>query len=272
MTAREYAKQFNRQHRAYERKVYGIFYKALKSQVNAVLNYMQQTGQLTDSDIDGLVSITPMQTAYKIAYETIGVQAALREFTLLRKENPVKSDIITQFFSQKWALWMRQYALLNVADLVQKVTDHTKEQIRFALAKSYEEGLTFREQIKLIREYTLGEIGKNRALTIARTESTRAAAEGKAVGARDWAKENGTILYKKWIHTGRTENDRKYHMAMMSVKPIKEGDQFLVRGELMTQPGDPKASAMNSVNCACTVQFMSERKARRDYGSLRRLS
>lgn len=266
MTLQEYANQWNLQHEAYERKVFNVFYKALEAQVTPVLKYMEANGSIADSDIENLVSIRPMRAGYSLTYETIGVLAAKREFALLRKENPVKANPVADFFSVKWARWMREYALLKVGDLIQKVSDHTKEQIRFALAKAYEEGATFTEQIKLVREYTLGEIGRDRALTIARTETTRAAAEGKRIGATDWAKENGTTLYKKWIHTGRTENDRKYHMAMMSEKPIKEGDQFLVRGELMTQPGDPKAKPSNTVNCACTIQFMSERKARRDYG------
>lgn len=265
MTPKEYGKLFARQHAIYERKAAPIFYRALRSQVMAVIQFMEQSGR-TDSNVVDVITTQAMQQAYLQVYEMIGVDAALKEYKLLKKEEPTKADILTQFFSQKWALWMRQYALVFVGDLVQKVSDHTKERIRFALAQSYEQGLTFTQQIKLIRELTLGEIGRDRALTIARTESTRAANEGKRVGAVDWAKENGTTLYKKWVHTGRTEHDRTFHMVMDSEKPIKEREDFIVLGERMTQPGDPKASPKNTVNCACTMQFMSERKAVRDYG------
>lgn len=266
MTLQQYREQFEKQHAAYERKVAPVFYKGLKAQVMPVLQYMEAKGEINDSDIDNLVRVRPMQAAYALAYENIGVLAAQREYKLLRLENPTKADIISQFFSLKWAKWMREYALLNVGDLIQKVTDHTKEQIRYALAKAYESGATFTEQIKLIREYTLGEIGRNRALTIARTETTRAAAEGKRIGATDWAKENGTVLYHKWVHTGRTEHDRKFHIVMDSEKPIPADQDYVVLGERMKGPGDPKASAKNSINCCCTEMFMSERKARRDYG------
>lgn len=268
----QYAVNHARQHGIYERKMLPIFYRAIKAQVMPVLNELVNNKPVTDSDIDRIVSINPMLKAFEISYGIVGVESAKKDYNRLNRSEPKKADgVIITFLTERWARFMRGFALNELADLVTKITDTTKEQIRLALAEAYEQGLPYYKQAQLIRKYTLGEIGEKRAMVISRTEATRATNVGKKIASDDWAKENGiSTMYKKWI-TRLDGHERKSHRLMNSVKPIPTENKFSVLNDkggfdLMDKPGDPSASASNTIHCRCTAFYISERKARRDYG------
>lgn len=263
---KQYYIRWAKQHRAYENKCKPIFYNAIKAQVEPVLQ--QIANGSTDESLVHLVHSGPIQNAYRICYELVGGKAALREYQWLKRQEPTKADpnIIVQFLSQRWTRFMTNYALTELAEMVQNVTDETKEQIRFALALASEQGLIGRQAAKLVYDHTLGKIGRRRALVIARTESTRAANEGKRQGAEDWAQEVGTTLYKGWI--ARLDgHERDSHRNASLEKPIPSDGKFKVGDSKMDQPGDPTAPAKETVLCRCTQIFMSERKFRRDYAA-----
>lgn len=262
-----YALRFARKHKAAENWAYKIFLRALKNQVEPFIKTML-SGSPDVNDISRL----PIQRAFETVYEEIGLKFAIDEYKQIKRNEPTKADPELQimFLSEKWRRIMRTFALLEAGDAIQDITDHTKDMLRIALAEGYELGLSNTEMAKLIYQSTLGEIGRTRARLITRTETTTAANQGKLIGAESWADETGVRLYKKWICRidGR---ERAWHRQEDFDKPIPKGEQFEVgtgKGgtELMTMPGDIKASGSNRCNCRCTAQYMSERKAVRDFG------
>jgi hypothetical protein len=107
-----------------------------------------------------------------------------------------------------------------------------------------------------------------RARAIARTESTRANNVGKEKSAQDWANETGATLFKLWVH-GSSREPRIEHLLAQG-KPVRKDLSFTFSdgkgGTVqMDKPGDIQGGAYNTVNCGCTIVFISERYARRNY-------
>lgn len=252
MTIAQYQAQYERQHRMWEKRMAPIFLNALKKQMEPVL--------LSTDFNEDLVRPEAIAMAFNECYTKVGLYFASNEYKRLKTEE-TKADLSIEFMSQRWLMILREIALTNAFDTIMDITDYTKERLRFALAEAAEKGLGAEATARLIREYTLNEFGRLRAMVIARTETTYASNEGKRISAEDWAKQIGTILYKKWLVRvdGR---EREWHRVAGTDKAVKSEAKFIVGGEKMNAPGDISASASNRVNCRCTTIYLSERKAR----------
>jgi len=90
---------------------------------------------------------------------------------------------------------------------------------------------------------------QNYALRIARSEAHTALERG----AWEAANSLGVRVTKEWV----SREDSLVRFAHAAAHgQVREIDQdFLVGGELMMYPGDPKASAKNNANCRCTVNY-----------------
>lgn len=97
----------------------------------------------------------------------------------------------------------------------------------------------------------------HRAQTIARTESIRAANAGNHL-LWEQQVEEGKVqvaqLRRKWIYTADAKV-RHAHRTIPSMNPEGVGQRDAFRSELgpIMYPGDPAASAANTINCRCTV-------------------
>jgi len=96
----------------------------------------------------------------------------------------------------------------------------------------------------------LGGAVRRRALTIVRTELGRAfstATQGRMEQAR---KAGVSGLKKQWRRSGKLHSRRTHDLADGQIREVDE--PFLVGGEKIMFPRDPKASPKNTVNCGCT--------------------
>jgi len=200
-----------------------------------------------------------MVRAYQDFYAKVFVDSAKREFNRIRMQE--KNFIPNDFFLSTWTAWIRNWVLDNLGQLIANVNDNTRKQIQVTLGEAIEQGLNPFQTEKLLRE----QVGsKSRALAIARTEGTRANNMGKERSAQDWANETGENLFKVWIWGGSKE-PRDEHIALQN-RPIPMSDFFIgVDGLPMTKPGDLSGGPQNTINCSCTVVYVSERYARRNY-------
>jgi hypothetical protein len=116
------------------------------------------------------------------------------------------------------------------------------------LVKSQAQNLTISEQATLIVD-TLSspDYNRNRALRIARTETTIAANEVAIIAGR-----NARYQVKKTWLSVEDERTRPDHAAVNNTS-IGINEFFTVGGEQMERPGDPNASAKNIVNCRCVL-------------------
>jgi hypothetical protein len=90
---------------------------------------------------------------------------------------------------------------------------------------------------------------RNYALRIARTEAHTALERG----AWEAANSLGVRVTKEWVSREDSLVRFAHAAAHGQVRGIDEN--FVVGGELMMYPGDPKASARNNANCRCTVNY-----------------
>lgn len=200
-----------------------------------------------------------MMNAYIEFYRRVFTDAARREFDRIRTMNR-KEFIPDGFFLESWREWIGQWVVNNLGTMIQNVNDNTREKIQLALAAAQEEGLNPFQTQEKIRKFVKSPA---RALAIARTEATRANNMGKARSAEDWAAETGTELWKIWIHGGSRE-PRPEHIQLASNPPIKTYELFPIGGG-MDKPGDPAGGASQTINCSCTVVYVSEDYVRRYY-------
>jgi hypothetical protein len=231
-------RQNDRELRQYERFGTRLFLKALKEQANGF-----------DPKI--------MKDAYIEFYERVFVASAKREWNQIRVINE-KNFVPDGFFLTTWKAFIGNYVVQNLNEVYNRVNDNTFKIIEGTLAKAVEEGLNPFQTRRLL-ETMVG--SRKRALAIARTESTRANALGKKESARQWSNETGQELWKTWIHGGSKE-PRESHLMMQALGPIRS-DQLFPIGGGMDLPGDVSAPPSETVNCSCTVQFVSEDYVRR---------
>ena len=93
----------------------------------------------------------------------------------------------------------------------------------------------------------------SRAMTIARTETHKAANTTQYTKAEWAAQESGLKVEVEWIATndGRVRDNHRH--ADGQKRHI--GQPFNVGGEAMRYPSDPRASAKNTINCRCVLGY-----------------
>lgn len=210
---------------------------------------------------------THIQKAVEDIYIYAGLDSAKREYNRLSREEGQKA--VPDFFLNTWARWIRDYVRTNLGQMIVDITDNTRDKINAALQEGIEAGETRTSIAKRIRDRTLGEVGKRRARTIARTESQTATNIGKEHSAEEWARETGTRLYKIWIHMAN-KDERRNHVAMERKPPVPKDQPFQIDGDggtvFTNLPAAVTLPAKERINCNCVAVFISERKARKDYG------
>lgn len=136
--------------------------------------------------------------------------------------------------------------------LAGQVTDTTYQAIRDVLAEGVEAGQTIDEIADGIR-HVFDVASSSRAEVIARTEVISAYNGASQLGATILGPE--VVAAQEWIATrdGRT---RPGHAAADG-QTVPIGSPFDVDGETLLYPGDPGGSAENTIQCRCTVGFLT---------------
>lgn len=141
--------------------------------------------------------------------------------------------------------WLNSYGAAKVVAILET----TRQRIRRSLLRGHEQNEPPRVLAKRIREETGGEIGKRRAVTIARTETGVAA----SVGADAAADATGLQLDKIWnsTHDARVRPDH----AKADGQRVRMEHSFTVGGIAMRYPRDPKGPAGQIINCRCVATY-----------------
>lgn len=136
--------------------------------------------------------------------------------------------------------------------LAGQVTDTTYQAIRDVLAEGVESGQTLDEIADGIR-HVFDVASSSRAEVIARTEVISAYNGASQLGATILGPD--VVAAQEWIATrdGRT---RPGHAAADG-QTVPIGAPFDVDGETLLYPGDPGGSAENTIQCRCTVGFLT---------------
>lgn len=249
-----YEKQLER----YAKRVYPIFLKALQKQVAPVVEFIRRTGN-TNPPLDILVVPNVFIRPLQDAYELVGMLAAKRQYYYMQN---TEEKALLDFLIDAWRAIFYDYATNYAYMIDNELSDTTKEEIRKALAYSYEQGYNADRTATYIRNSVGRQISRSRAVLISRTESATAANLGKRTGADSWLKENNQKGYKQWIGRGITtgpHKERDEHLVLNdTIIPIDQ--DWNVGGEPAQYPGDTHLSASMRCNCRCTQIYMSQRR------------
>jgi uncharacterized protein with gpF-like domain len=256
----QYRRDWIRSHHSYEQTQYRNFKSALDEQVKMVIYYIKQNGIYDlKSKLSVLVSPQPMAIAYKKCYTEVGVKQAAwvynwidkaatgkKSFEFELKEHP------SSFFSEYWRKLMSLFYETDGGTRITSVTETTRDTIIRALDEAEDQQLTTSQQA----DYMVAKVGdkdfnRDRALRIARTESTTAANKGAFYGAESSDYQTGKI----WIPV-MDANTRPDHAAMDGMPAIDLYDSFEVGSSLMQYPGDMSAPANEVVNCRCVIAMV----------------
>lgn len=179
----------------------------------------------------------------------VGVYFAKRELRELEKRFGLKrqkdnADDLTP----TWLQFMQNFAINQAGERIVSVTNTTLTQIRKVINESVTEGFGSAETGRMIRR-KWREITRWRSEMIARTEIVSASNRGTLLGAQ----ATGLELKKNWLATpgARTRDDH----AFANGQQVGINEEFNVGGENMECPGDPDASAANTINCRCSISF-----------------
>lgn len=262
MTDRQYLIAYKRRFKRYEKVALPLIYTVLKRQKRAILAYLRKNGsEGFNVAIDTLIKAGDFQRAYERIYGTIGVLEAkeqTEDFTRSLRARQKAFGI--SFEDEQWRKEMVDYMLLRAGSRIEGITNKTREELRFLLAYCQEQGFTLQQTTDYLIEQINPDdyhwFSKNRAMAIARTESTTAANVGSVL-----AGESLSIQYeKKWVagtdnRTRRQPRDKFDHLHMNGVR-VGAHQFFTVSGEEMKHPGDPKGSKGNVINCRCICRLV----------------
>lgn len=249
------AQTFAREHRNYEKRIRPIFLNAVRSNAANALNWIDINGA-NDVPLQLLVNpndwIRPMQLAYSIVTNL----SAKREYYYQKR---TKADI--DLLLDVWSAIFRDYATDYAYRIMNELAETTRETIRQTIQEGFDIKLNGSQLSSFIRKKVMGLISRNRANTIARTESTTAANLGKEQGAKSYFEQQNTTGYKEWVARIDGRERIAHHIENETIIPIDE--DYIVGGEKAARPGDTRLSGSQRCNCRCTQIFMSVERYRR---------
>lgn len=126
----------------------------------------------------------------------------------------------------------------------------TIKDIKKAIGKAAEMQETVPETIARIRSVSV--LSEYRSQVIAQTETHSAAIFAGIETDRMEAQGSGVQIEKAWLPT-EDDRTRPWHMEVSPANFIPDRAHFVIGGESMDYPGDPKGSARNVINCRCLL-------------------
>lgn len=150
------------------------------------------------------------------------------------------------------ARWVSDFIEARANQLAGQVTTTTYEAIQAALNEGVAAGESIDDLATRIRTL-FQQTYASRAETVARTEVISAYNGAATLGAATLPAD--VVAAQEWIAT-RDARTREAH-ASVDGQTIPIGQAFDVGGAQMAYPGDPAGGAKNTVNCRCTVAFLT---------------
>ena len=204
---------------------------------------LQASPELLDQD--------RIEEGFEQMYEEIMPVFIRRRFNDLTKSH---KDRETQ-----WLRAAREYIRSGeIADRIVRVTDTSKDRVRTIIQRGIDEGMDVRQIARNIDELGFEQLIQNRSTVVARTEVINASNRGDIIGAR----ETNLDLKKEWLTSidGRERDgtDSPFDHASADGQQVDLEDSFIVSGESLDYPGDPRGSAGNVIQCRCTQTYVEQ--------------
>lgn len=171
-------------------------------------------------------------------------------FGLLGKEVPAKFLLNWEIYEETAVRWATE----NAAKKVKDIQALTQKEMSKLIVDGIESGDSIADISKSISE-KFNDYKGYRSDRIARTETADAVNEGKFSHAKESERRLEIGYLKTWNAVGESERSRPEHQpdAISPAQTIPLNELFVVNGESMERPLDPRGSAGNIIHCRCTL-------------------
>lgn len=196
-------------------------------------------GYINQSDLD-------VQNLMRSFYEKSIGQVALAQLkNMIRKQQKKKKEEFPE--SSRFVMLSQEWIDQNVLSQSDLITGTSRSIVGKIINKGIDDGIGEKPIAKNIRDTFSGSIATHRARTIARTETGNASSHAQNLGAI----ESGLDFRKEWIPIS-DDATRDFHKG---ISPVGMNEDFIVNGERMSHPNDPRGSAKNVINCRCVCGY-----------------
>ena len=146
---------------------------------------------------------------------------------------------------------LAEFIALNTGIWVADIDETTRKRLAKVIDNSYANGLSIDETGVALRNTVIG-MGVYRSNLIARTEVHRVAGFANEAVAENM-NIDGTV--KEWVAIQDARTRLSHSIAAGQRVPLES--DFVVGGERLKYPGDPKGSAGNTINCRCASIYIT---------------
>ena len=157
------------------------------------------------------------------------------------------------------APFVQDFIRARANQLAGQVTDSTYSAIQQALADGVADGASIDDLASAVQD-VFTQASRNRAQTIARTEVISASNGSASLAAAQLPAD--VAAAQEWIAT-RDDRTRDGHDAADG-QVVAIGQPFEVDGESLLYPGDPAGDGANTINCRCTIAFLTPKDVERE--------
>jgi hypothetical protein len=237
----------------WERYGYRVFNKALREQINPIIELLRSTKsvEMSNTLYQAYLTSQPIADAIRKFYERIGMKAATANYNYVNRFS--KAELLgIQYYSPVWRRSFLEYFMTEGAKHVTDITDTTRSRIQRAFTETIQKKEGWQKAVKRIYDYALGEmVGEGRirprarAKLIARTETLMISNKAYSTASEAYP----YVMLKQWKHNSSTF-ERDWH-RVLNGKRIEFDDTFNVSGVAMRYPGDPVGGAKDNCNCKC---------------------
>jgi len=249
----------NRQRASYRNQYRKPIGDALDEHVSQMFEVIEQTSDinLVPQRIQEMSLRSGMiQDVFERLYVNVGVDFA----KFYRRQVKQKVDYTTKqtdeemiqaMIAEEMREFVRENADAKIAVVTNTSINDILRKIKEVIPEILEQGIGGGEAQTMLRDRIEDEwlrFKRFRTERIVRTETTPAS----SIGSMKGVKSTGVPHMKIW--TAAFDETRDWHAAASGQRVDMDGD-FIVNGESMSYPGDPRGSAINVINCNCALNY-----------------
>jgi len=146
---------------------------------------------------------------------------------------------------------LSEFIDFNTSVWAGEIDETTRKRLAKVIDNSYNDGLSVEATGVALRNTVIG-MGVYRANLISRTEVHRVASFANEAVAENM-KIDGTV--KEWVAI--QDNRTRVSHSIASGQRVDLKQFFVVGGERLKYPGDPRGSAGNTINCRCASIYIT---------------
>ena len=220
------------------------YYKVLNRYFKEFANKVEIAYQ-TRSQIMLDVELRKQKDKLKLILTTLyrNVAYAFKDYALGR--------FFSKDFDSDFEKELSEFIDFNTSVWAGEIDETTRKRLAKVIDNSYNDGLSVEATGVALRNTVIG-MGVYRANLISRTEVHRVASFANEAVAENM-KIDGTV--KEWVAI--QDNRTRVSHSIASGQRVDLKEFFVVGGERLKYPGDPRGSAGNTINCRCASIYIT---------------